>query len=419
MYTTSKEESPKNDQVGTIKFENSQKIYQPTGMTLNAAGVQNYNNDLIQSISYNENNDPVFIDGEKGDAAFQYGLTPMRQRVTYGGNFSSDGEGKFTKYYSEDGSYEIVKDNTTGKEKHIIYIGGTPYESNIVYLKNYVESSGSYKFLHKDYIGSILAISDEAGNKLEQRHFDAWGNMTHLQIGNGLITTDINKIKETVNKGGLLLERGYTSHEHFMEVGIIHMNGRLYDPLLRRFLNADENIQDPYNTQNYNKYGYVMNNPLMFNDPSGEFFVAGFFLSYIAPIIWGAIVGTAIAGTAYLLTAAFTQNFTWSGFGKALLMGAVGGAVTGLLNPGLFLCRWILIFGAVCRRSDFQYYACVEHQYRKLQFWAFTKYCLWQGGGLWGQCQRHFPGRRLCYIGGFWDHELRSSCRKWRKRMGV
>ncbi|WP_374465768.1 type IV secretion protein Rhs, partial [Chryseobacterium sp.] len=43
-----------NDQVGTIKFENSAKIYQPTGMTLNAAGEQNYNNDLIQSITYNE-----------------------------------------------------------------------------------------------------------------------------------------------------------------------------------------------------------------------------------------------------------------------------------------------------------------------------------------------------------------------------
>lgn len=50
------------------------------------------------------------------------------------------------------------------------------------------------------------------------------------------------------------------------------MNGRLYDPLLRRFLNADENIQDPYNTQIYNKYGYVMNNPLIYNDINGEWF---------------------------------------------------------------------------------------------------------------------------------------------------
>ena len=52
-----------------------------------------------------------------------------------------------------------------------------------------------------------------------------------------------------------------------------HMNGRLYDPLLRRFLNADENIQDPFNTQIYNRYGYVMNNPLLYNDPDGEFWI--------------------------------------------------------------------------------------------------------------------------------------------------
>lgn len=311
-----------NDQVGTIKFENSAKIYQATGMTLNAAGEQNYNNDLIQSITYNENNDPVFIDGMKGDVAFQYGLGSMRQRVTYGGDFSTDGEGKFTKYYNEDGSYEVVRDNTTGKEKHIIYIGGTPYESNIVYLKNFTESSGSYKFLHKDYIGSILAISDEVGNKLEQRHFDAWGNFTHLQIGNGAIITDKNIIDNT----SLLIDRGYTSHEHFAEVGIIHMNGRLYDPLLRRFLNADENIQDPTNTQNYNKYGYVMNNPLMFNDPNGEFFQ---FLG-LGVLFWKAvIIGAYIGFTSYMITAAITnQGVSLAGGLKAIFFGAASGAVT-------------------------------------------------------------------------------------------
>ncbi|MDR6544287.1 RHS repeat-associated protein [Chryseobacterium rhizosphaerae] len=307
-----------NDQVGKIKFDNSSKIYQPTGMILNAEGTQNYNNDLIQSIVYNENNDPVFIDGGKGDVAFQYGLTSMRQRVTYGGNFSTDGEGKFTKYYSEDGSYEIVKDNTTGKEKHILYIGGTPYESNIVFLKDFTESSGSYKFLHKDYIGSILAISDEAGNKLEQRHFDAWGNFTHLQMGSGAIITDKNIIDNT----SLLVDRGYTSHEHFAEVGIIHMNGRLYDPLLRRFLNADENIQDSYNTQNYNKYGYVLNNPLMFNDPSGEFILESAFLSAV-------IIGAMIASFSYTVMVSITgQDWNLGSFLKSTLFGAASAAVT-------------------------------------------------------------------------------------------
>lgn len=313
-----------NDQVGTIKYGNSSKIYQPTGMTLNAAGTQNYNNDLIQTITYNENNDPVFIDGQKGDVAFQYGLTSMRQRVTYGGNFNADKDGKFTKFYSEDGSFEIVKDNTSGKEKHVLYIGGTPYESDIVYLKNYDETNGSYKFLHKDYLGSILAISNEAGNKLEQRHFDAWGNFTHLQMGSGAIITDKNSIDNAL----LLLERGYTSHEHFAEVGIIHMNGRLYDPLLRRFLNADENIQDPVNTQNYNKYGYVMNNPLMFNDPSGEFIPIIFGMA----AVWSAVViGAAVGLAAYTIALAVTGNFDqWNLLGafKATFTGAVSGAVT-------------------------------------------------------------------------------------------
>lgn len=259
-----------NDQVGTMKYENSSKIYQPTGMTLNPAGEQNYTNDLIQTIIYNENNDPVFIDGMKGDVAFQYGLTSMRQRITYGGNFAANGDGAYTKFYNEDGSYEVLVNNTTGAEKHIIYIGGTPYESNIIFMKNYAETTGSYKFLHKDYLGSILAITDDTGYKLEQRHFDAWGNMTHYKKGFKAVVTDRNQINTLIANGNLQLERGYTSHEYFPEVGIIHMNGRLYDPLLRRFLNADENIQDPYNTQNYNKYGYVLNNPLLYNDYTGE-----------------------------------------------------------------------------------------------------------------------------------------------------
>ena len=110
------------------------------------------------------------------------------------------------------------------------------------------------------------------------------------------------------------------------------MNGRLYDPLLRRFLNADENIQDPYNTQNYNKYGYVLNNPLMFNDPSGEFWVAGFFLTYLAPIIWGVAVGTLISAGMYAIQALVMNSWSWNGFANALLMGAVTGGVSGGLG---------------------------------------------------------------------------------------
>ncbi|MRX40067.1 hypothetical protein GJU43_12340 [Flavobacterium sp. LC2016-23] len=295
-----------NDQTGTTTFR-TDKIYQADTQLLNAVGMQNYTNNIPLTISYNENNDPIYVDGEKGDAQFGYGLTDMRQMVTYGGNFVEDKQGKFTKYYSEDGSYEITTDNTTGQEKHVLYLGGTPYDSDIIYTKNYADATAKYLFLHKDYLGSILAISDEAGNLVEQRHFDAWGILT-----NGALS---------------VLDRGYTSHEHFTELGIIHMNGRLYDPLQRRFLNADENIQDPYNTQCYNKYGYVTNNPLLFNDPSGEI---GLGEGILASIIIGAIIGTAsymIGVTAAIMNGA-DASLSLSGMLKSAFWGAVSGAVT-------------------------------------------------------------------------------------------
>ena len=234
-----------NDQLGTISFDDNKKVYQPTSIYLNSTGNKLFNYGHIENIAYNENNDPVFINGVKGDVLFEYGLTHMRQLVSFGGEVDNEKRhGRYTRYYSEDGTFEVTLDHSNGSEKSIIYIGGSPYESNIIYIKDFNEDSeGSYKFLHKDYLGSILAISDEKGDKLEQRHYDAWGNLTHLQIRDNEIISDPDKIEKKI----LLIDRGYTSHEHFQEVGIIHMNGRLYDPLLRRFLNADENIQNPYN----------------------------------------------------------------------------------------------------------------------------------------------------------------------------
>jgi RHS repeat-associated protein len=64
-------------------------------------------------------------------------------------------------------------------------------------------------------------------------------------------------------------DRGYTGHEMLDDIGLVHMNGRVYDPLVGRFLSADPFIQSPYNLQSHNRYSYVMNNPLGYTDPSG------------------------------------------------------------------------------------------------------------------------------------------------------
>ena len=63
--------------------------------------------------------------------------------------------------------------------------------------------------------------------------------------------------------------RGYTGHEQLDGVGLIHMNGRVYDPALGRFLSADPVVQYPAGAQGLNRYSYTDNNPLSRVDPSG------------------------------------------------------------------------------------------------------------------------------------------------------
>ena len=89
-----------------------------------------------------------------------------------------------------------------------------------------------------------------------------------------------------------------------------------YYPVLHRFLILDNYVQDPYNTQNFNRYGYVYNNPLLYTDPSGEVFV---------PIL----IGAAVAAATYTVTALTADvPFTAGGLAKATLIGAASGAMT-------------------------------------------------------------------------------------------
>ena len=68
------------------------------------------------------------------------------------------------------------------------------------------------------------------------------------------------------------------------------MNGRLYDPALHRFLQPDNYVQDPFNTQNFNRYGYVLNNPLLYTDPTGEYIL----VDDIVAAVFGGIINLTV-----------------------------------------------------------------------------------------------------------------------------
>ena len=63
----------------------------------------------------------------------------------------------------------------------------------------------------------------------------------------------------------------------------MHLNGRVYDPLLARFTSADTMTESPFSTQGWNRYAYVGNDPLAYTDPSGHCFL-GCFWQHLGPI---------------------------------------------------------------------------------------------------------------------------------------
>ena len=122
-------------------------------------------------------------------------------------------------------------------------------------------------YLHRDHLGSIEKITDKTGYVLtgSQQAFDPFGERKNTSWTGGLTT---GQEEALLNKQGLTSARGFTDHEHLDRLGLIHMNGRIYDPELGRFLSPDPFVQGA-TSQFWNRYSYAFNNPMRFTDPSG------------------------------------------------------------------------------------------------------------------------------------------------------
>ena len=132
--------------------------------------------------------------------------------------------------------------------------------------------------------------------------------------------------KQTIKLNKIGLQRGYTGHEMLNDFDIINMNGRLYDPVLGRFLSPDNFVQMPGNAQRYNRYSYCLNNPLKRTDPSGEAFVidnttiAFTLFSVVSSMMQAAATG----GNVWKAGAAIG---IWFGGGGIIHSAIIGGAI--------------------------------------------------------------------------------------------
>jgi RHS repeat-associated protein len=106
-------------------------------------------------------------------------------------------------------------------------------------------------------------VTDSTGVSLVSESFTAYGNRREASSWTGAPTSG-----ELTTMNGVTRE-GYTFQTVLGSMGLNHMNGRVEDAVTGRFLSPDPRTPDRYNTQGWNRYSYVKNNPLSYTDPTG------------------------------------------------------------------------------------------------------------------------------------------------------
>lgn len=275
---------------------------------------------VIRAVEYSYLNKPTRIeDVSKNEATlFVYGPTQQRYKQTVELNHALVA----TVYYLD--AAEVIQDSNGRAVKFYIGAGGRQ-----IAVRTYREANAvlsvEERYLHSDYLGSIIAVTNATGQVVERSAYRTFGEKYNP------FANEAAPSLYTVNSA--FTRRGFTGHET-LSGGLIHMNGRVYDAVLGRFLSADPNIQFANDPQSYNRYSYVLNNPLSYTDPSGYFLrkvfseASRFMRKHERTII--AIAITAIAPNPFM--GGFLSSYISSG---GNLRAALIGGITAVAFSGL------------------------------------------------------------------------------------
>lgn len=327
------------------------------------------------SYYYDQNGNMTSSTGGQGDRTLEYTSYDKPKRIERGNHRIE------FKYGANRSRYWRQSTNTdSGEVETTIYLGNVEKvitSDEVVWRRqvpggviNYDTVTEGTKYgmtgderlthIFNDHLGSVDVITDAGGFLEQSMSFDPWG---HRRNNETLVNLSV---LELITFDREITTRGFTGHEMLDKVGLIHMNGRIYDARLARFMQADPFVQAATNTQSYNRYSYAWNNPLNAIDPSGfvhwnyvrraanQTFavVASVVASYFCggtcgPAVYAAIaaVGAALNGadfkgiviaavSAYAM-ASIGGNTSWNPGTKVFASGVVGG-ITSVLQGGKF-----------------------------------------------------------------------------------
>jgi RHS repeat-associated protein len=270
----------------------------------------NNNGTKIEYTSYNKANKLI----TKNDTiTFNYDTSKFR--------YKKQSDNYTTHYIGKE--YEATTHKSGGSDmKYFIYAGDKVISIYTDTTKS--NFAPSTKYLHYDSLNSVDTITNNLGVVESRSAYKPFGEKLKLdKYGN-----PTQKLSFT--------NRGYTGHEHIEETHLVHMNARLYDPTIGRFTSADSMIPYMYETQSFNRYSYVQNNPLKYTDPSGHWSLRkavkkarSFVKKHWKTIVTIAVVvavGIATGGAGLALAGSMGLTGTVAG---TIVAGATAGAIAG------------------------------------------------------------------------------------------
>jgi RHS repeat-associated protein len=259
-------------------------------ITRAAGSISWYSYNLPNSISYSGNSTQFFYNANH---------QRWKQVASYSGTTET------THYIG--GMLEIMTRGANPTEyRHQIPAGS----GTAVYTRRTDGSTSTY-YATSDHLGSSDLVTDASANVLVKESFTPFGARRGSAWTGSPSSGDYTAFGNTTR-------RGFTQHEMLDSVALVHMNGRVYDPYLGRFLSADTVIQTLAATESINPYAYGWNDPLKYVDPSGH-----------------SLLGDIIGLVAAIVTCGAIAAFEWVAYGAMLTatsMGFIGGFVGGFVG---------------------------------------------------------------------------------------
>ncbi|MGH1441765.1 MAG: RHS repeat-associated core domain-containing protein [Cellvibrionaceae bacterium] len=205
----------------------------------------NSRSDGTKTLTYNAWNKVATLTQGSNNTRFEYG--PDRKRYL---RVDQQGTSVTETLYVGDGYERVTTIQGSATVQHKYHLHG-------IALITQTESANTETThsMISDYQDTVLAIADDSGNLIQRFRYTPYGEQVEVSQG--------------ITGSQTLTTKGYTSHEHIQDMDIIHMNGRIYDPILGRMLQSDPIVQAPEFVLNYNRYAYVWNNPMNLIDPTG------------------------------------------------------------------------------------------------------------------------------------------------------